>query len=197
MMYWGGGALWGGLACLYFPNTAGLSTAGWRPVRRPMFLFCGGLGRPGPEQSGRRGVGVQGCAQNMHLKTGSLRHTGHLKRAMLTDCTWPGTAFRVAGHSCTSCSSPSKQSEYRNGQASVVLRCPQVSIYLWLWGQSSVASSGGGGRGRGGGGCLRPWPAPAYPPTHMRKIVLRQKMKVMKRAGNMRLIVGTQTTFGL
>ena len=46
-----------------------------------------------------------------------------------------------------------------------------------------------------GGGCLGPWPAPADPPTHTRKIFLRQKMKLIKGAGNLRPMLGTQNFF--
>ena len=47
----------------------------------------------------------------------------------------------------------------------------------------------------GGGGCLRPWPAPADPPTHIRKLVLGQKIKFIKGGGNLRPIFGAQTFF--
>ena len=48
----------------------------------------------------------------------------------------------------------------------------------------------------GGGGCLGPWPAPAdQPPLPHQKFFLRQKMKFIKGAGNLRPISGTQTFF--
>ena len=51
---------------------------------------------------------------------------------------------------------------------------------------------------RGAGGCLGPWPAPAdTPPPTSGKIFLRQKMKFIKGAGNLRPILDTQTCFDL
>ena len=38
-------------------------------------------------------------------------------------------------------------------------------------------------------------PRPTHPPIHIRKIFLRQKMKYIKGAGNLRPVLGTQTFF--
>ena len=43
----------------------------------------------------------------------------------------------------------------------------------------------------GGGGCGPGQPRRTDPPTHIRKIFLRQKMKFIKGAGNLRPILGT------
>ena len=51
----------------------------------------------------------------------------------------------------------------------------------------------GGLRGGMVWGSGQPWPTP--PPPHIRKIVLRQKMKLKKGAGNLRPISGTQIFF--
>ena len=48
----------------------------------------------------------------------------------------------------------------------------------------------------GWGGCLGPWPArPTHPPTRIRNTFLRQKVKFIKGAGNLRPAFGTQTFF--
>ena len=48
--------------------------------------------------------------------------------------------------------------------------------------------------GRGGGGCLGPWPALTEPPApNVRKTFLRQKMKFIKGAENLRPSLGKQT----
>ena len=54
----------------------------------------------------------------------------------------------------------------------------------------------GGGGGGGGGlvGALAS-PRPTHPPTHIRKIVLWQKMKLIKRPRTLRPILGTKTFF--
>ena len=46
---------------------------------------------------------------------------------------------------------------------------------------------------QGGGGHSGPWPT--HPPDHIRKLFLRQKMKVIKGAGNLRPISDAQTSF--
>ena len=50
--------------------------------------------------------------------------------------------------------------------------------------------------GGGGGGLASPG-RPTHPPTHIRKTFLRQKMKFIKGAGNLRPILGPQFFFGL
>ena len=46
----------------------------------------------------------------------------------------------------------------------------------------------GGGEGAG-------QPQPTHPPTHIKKMFLRQKVKFIKGAGQLRPILGTQTSF--
>ena len=52
---------------------------------------------------------------------------------------------------------------------------------------------------RGGGGEGVVWgpgqPRPTHRPTHIRKFFLRQKMKFIKGAGNLKPILGTETFF--
>ena len=70
-------------------------------------------------------------------------------------------------------------------------------------GRAGGVARGGGSRllledpprrgGGGAGGCLGPWPAPADPPTHIRKIVLRQKNEIYQRGRRFEADLGTQT----
>ena len=66
-----------------------------------------------------------------------------------------------------------------------------VQAYELLAGCCLRTPEGGGGEG---GGCLAlAQPRPTDPPRHIRKNFLRQKMKFIKGAGNLRPISGTQT----